>query len=230
MLISASVRTNVLANFFIGIAMTQPIFQVESAAMILDDSWVEKRFTLLLVKLAKANVIAVEARQSSVELAQEVRQRLMRLVEDQRYVLKASVSRGIISDSWLGRESLEVISEACFIYAESISCMQLGGGAGVVYIHITKTIYFLTILFIRSIRDLRSQIYSLEFKIQQHIHSILTVVMSWLDGTLWRFIETCSNLGQANPGLLEIGCAFHGLFHACVFVNEWFKDWSHFSP
>lgn len=91
MLISASVRTNDLANFFIGIAKTQPIFQVESAAMILDDSRVEKRFILLLVKLAKANVIAVEARQSSVELAQEVRQRLMRLVEDQRYVFKASV-------------------------------------------------------------------------------------------------------------------------------------------
>lgn len=91
MLISASVRTNDLANFLIGIAKTQPIFQVESAAMILDDSRIEKRFTLLLVKLAKANVIAVEARQSSVELAQEVRQRLMRLVEDQRYVFKASV-------------------------------------------------------------------------------------------------------------------------------------------
>lgn len=91
MLVSASFRTNDLANFFIGIAKTQPIFQVESAAMLLDNSRAEKRFTLLLVKLAKANVIALEARQSSVELAQQVRQRLMRLVEDQRYVSKAYV-------------------------------------------------------------------------------------------------------------------------------------------
>lgn len=64
----------------------EPIFRLESVAKTLDNSRPEKRFTLLLVKLAKANTIALDTRPPSAELAQDVRQRLLQLVEARRYV------------------------------------------------------------------------------------------------------------------------------------------------
>lgn len=51
------------------ISKVEPIFQLESVAMTLDNSRPEKKFSLLLVKLGKANIIALEACQPSAELA-----------------------------------------------------------------------------------------------------------------------------------------------------------------
>lgn len=42
------------ADFFIGISKIEPIFHLESVVMTLDDARPEKKFTLLLIKLAKA--------------------------------------------------------------------------------------------------------------------------------------------------------------------------------
>lgn len=75
----------------------EPIFHLESVALALDNSRPEKKFTLLLVKVAKANIIALEACQPSAELAQDVRQRLLRLVEAGRYAINPLIC-GIISD------------------------------------------------------------------------------------------------------------------------------------
>lgn len=88
-LINSSVSNNGFADFFVGISKMEPIFHLhlESSVMALENSHPEKQFTLLLVKLAKANVIAVDSRQPSTEIAQDVRQRLLRLVEARRYVI-----------------------------------------------------------------------------------------------------------------------------------------------
>lgn len=94
--------------------------------------------------------------------------------------------------------------------------MQLGGRDGVVSIHIAETIYFLAILFLQSIYDLHSQVYSFDLRIQRHINIVLSVFTSWLDSTLTICIYTCSNLGIANTALLEIGCSYYGLFAASV--------------
>lgn len=72
------------ADFFIGISKIEPIFHLESVVMTLDDARPEKKFTLLLIKLAKANVIALDSRQPSAEIAQDVRQRFLNLLNDQK--------------------------------------------------------------------------------------------------------------------------------------------------
>lgn len=85
--ISSTLTNNFCADFFIGISKVEPIFNLESLTTTLDNSRPEKRFTLLLVQLAKANVIALDSRLPSAELARDVRQRLLQLVEARRYVL-----------------------------------------------------------------------------------------------------------------------------------------------
>lgn len=217
--ISSTLTDNFCADFFIGISKVEPIFNLESVTMALDNSRPEKRFTLLLVKLAKANVIALDPRLPSAELARDVRQRLLKLLETRRYVVLLQIF-GIINDL-LFRESLDSLLDACFIYADAISCMQLGGGDGVAFIHIAKTIYFLTILFLRSIYDLHSQVYSFDLRIQRHINIVLSVFTNWLDHTLSRCICRCNRLHAANTALLEIGCSYYSLFAASVYRFNW---------
>lgn len=124
---------------------------------------------------------------------------------------------GIINNSWFLRDSLDTLSDACFIYADAILCLQLGGQYGAVSIHIAETIYFLIIFIFRSICIIHLQIYSFDLRIQRHINNVSSVLTNWLDASLAKCIRTCSYLFTANTALLEVGCSFYGLFTACVF-------------
>lgn len=81
-LISASLNQENYAYFLTGISKVEPIFHLESVVTAQDNSRPEKRFTLLLVKLAKA--IALEMCPLSAKLAQDVRQRFLRLLDDRK--------------------------------------------------------------------------------------------------------------------------------------------------
>lgn len=106
--------------------------------------------------------------------------------------------------------------------------MELVTDGNLVSIHITETIYFLTILFIRSIYDIHSQVYSLELRIQRHIGIVLSVLTSWLDASLARLLYVLSDIGPTNTTLMEMGCSFYGLFAAFVFCVKAFVSVTEF--
>lgn len=74
------------ANFYLAIALVEPIFHVEVLATSLSNSRPEKAFAHFLVRLAEANVIALQKCKPTVTSALNLRQNLLRLLDKRWFV------------------------------------------------------------------------------------------------------------------------------------------------
>lgn len=83
-------RTHLVREFYHAVAEVEPIFHLESLANALDDSNPEKKYFLLLVGLARAQLLFIYGdTKITEELAHSFRQKLLDILHSSRCVLRS---------------------------------------------------------------------------------------------------------------------------------------------
>lgn len=185
----------------------ESIFQLETLAASRDCSDPEKKYFLLLVRLARETVVAVRepSLQTSLDLvlgkhvlvlwpapktARLLRQRLIRALEEYRCALLfyQSVAHGINALSRSSNlDSLEdTIGEACSVCAEAISKCIHDSARGDAYLHILETVYLAVVFVLRSIHELADRGRTTA---NRHIYMVVQTIASWIDAIVYRCLH-----------------------------------------
>lgn len=107
-------------------------------------------------------------------------------------------------------DRVAVIGEACSIIAEAVSYLY----GFQTHENIAETLYFATVLIIRTISDLPVCLDSVTLTTA---NKVLTALVFWLDTNMDRCI--CTFYCTPEIGMPEAGSLLRGLILACVFNN-----------
>lgn len=120
----------------------------------------------------------------------------------------------------VAEDLLEPITEACCIYALSVSCITTPSNSGII-VHVVETIYLVVIFFLRSIPILYTQISSeKDHKTQQFARMVLSALIIWIDCGLVTLIMSTFRILNPDNKLLGYRIAVCGLLQTYVIFSR----------
>lgn len=198
-----------LTPFYVALSSAEPIFQLESLGISLEDAHPEKKWLLFLASLAKTKNEVIKYSEPSIELAKNLRQNLIRLLGPHQCATSFLLMTKFKVPFMLrfSIDPLAVLSEACLLMAKAASCVH-EGRRGYTFLHIVKTAQLSTTFILRSTLNL---ITCPGIAPRPQIIATLSTMIHWLDTTLCRCLLFLSELRMFDVEVMWAASAFRGL-------------------